>query len=199
MRIKRALLCLLALAACFAAVANGAVDRTDGTITLRGNAMQNVRPFTLLADSNVSWRCGGCAGSNFIFSTKQDIPVNSLGPTTGKSFLPKGRYTGVSVIGTGAWTITMAPAPKRPVRASYVLTGVGGQNVAPFMLTHDSDVIWSCAGCRASNFVFSTNQDIPVNALGPVKGKSFLETGPLHRHQRHGHRPLEDHPQVGAT
>ena len=56
MRIKSALLCLVTLAACFAAVANGAVDRTNGTITLRGNAMQNVRPFTLLADANVSWR-----------------------------------------------------------------------------------------------------------------------------------------------
>lgn len=81
------------------------------------------------------------------------------------------------MIGSGAWTITLAPAPKRPVRASYVLTGVGGQNVAPFVLTHDSDVIWSCAGCKGSNFVFSTSSDIPVNALGPVKGKSFLERG----------------------
>ncbi len=177
MTFKRALLCLLALAAVFAAVASGAADRTTGTITLRGNASQNTRPFTLTVDSNVSWRCGGCAGANFVFSTRQNIPVNSLGPISGKSFLPKGRYTGVSVIGSGAWTITMAPAPKRPVRASYVLTGTGGQNVAPFVLTHDSVVIWSCAGCRGSNFVLSTSQDIPVNALGPVKGKSFLERG----------------------
>jgi hypothetical protein len=177
MRITRALLCLLALTAASAGVANGAVDRSGGTITLRGNAMQNVRPFTLTADSNVSWRCGDCAGANFVFSTKQDIPVNSLGPTSGKSFLPKGRYTGVSVIGSGAWTITLSPAPKRPVRASYVLTGFGGQNIAPVTLTHDSDVIWSCAGCRGSNFVLSTSSDIPVNALGPIKGKSFLERG----------------------
>lgn len=177
MRIKKALLCLLALAAASAAVANGAVDRTSGTVTLRGNGGQNARPFTLTADSNVSWRCGGCAGSNFAFSTRQNIPVNSLGPTSGKSFLPKGRYTGVNVIASGAWTITMSPAPKRPVRPSYVLTGAGGQNIAPFVLTHDSDVIWSCAGCRGSNFAFSTSSNIPVNALGPVKGKSFLEKG----------------------
>ena len=63
------------------------------------------------------------------------------------------------------------------MRRSYTITGVGGQNVAPFTLTHDSDVIWSCAGCKGSNFVFSTESDIPVNALGPVKGKSFLEQG----------------------
>ncbi len=170
------LLCLLALTTS-AAAANAAVDRASGTITLRGNASQNVRPFTLTADSNVLWRCAACAGANFVFSTGRNIPVNSLGPTSGKSFLPKGRYTGVSVIGSGAWTISMAPAPKRPVRGSYVLTGVGGQNVAPFVLTHDSDVVWSCAGCRNSNFVFSTSMDIPVNALGPVKGKSFLERG----------------------
>lgn len=177
MRIRRALPCLLALAAVCATVASGAVDRGNGTITLRGDGMQNVRPFTLAADSTVSWRCAGCAGSNFAFSTNQDVPVNSLGPTGGKSFLPKGRYTGVSVIASGPWTITMGSAPKRPVRSSYVLTGVGGQNVAPFVLTHDSDLIWSCTGCRASNFAVSTDQDIPVNALGPVKGKSFLEKG----------------------
>ena len=168
--------CWRSTATC-AAVANAAVDQTTGTITLTGNAMQNVRPFTLTADSNISWRCGGCAGANFVLSTKQDIPVNSLGPTSGKSFLPKGRYTGVSVIASGPWTVALSPAPKRPVRASYTLTGVGGHNVAPFTLTHDSDVIWSCAGCKGTNFVFSTDSDIPVNALGPVKGKSFLEKG----------------------
>ena len=177
MRITTTLLCLLTVAVVGAAAANGASDRTTGTITLRGDGSQNARPFTLTADSNVSWRCGGCAGANFVFSTSQNISVNSLGPTSGKSFLPKGRYTGVSVIGSGAWTITMSPAPKRPVRASYVLTGAGGQNIAPFTLTHDSDLIWSCAGCRGSNFVVSTSSDIPVNALGPVKGKSFLERG----------------------
>jgi hypothetical protein len=176
MRINWALVSLAALAAVFTAVADSAVDRTSA-ITLRGEGMQNVRPFTLTADSNIVWRCSGCAGSNFVFSTRQDIPVNALGPTSGKSFLPKGRYTGISVIATGPWTITLSPAPKRPLRASYTLTGVGGQNVAPFTLTHDSDVIWSCAGCRGSNFVLSTAQDIPVNALGPVKGKSFLEKG----------------------
>jgi hypothetical protein len=177
MRMKRALVGLLALAAALATAAHGAADQTSGTITLSGNGMQNVRPFTLAADSNISWRCGGCAGSNFVLSTRQDIPVNSLGPTSGKSFLPKGRYTGVSVIASGPWTITMSPAPKRPVRGSYVLTGVGGQNLAPFTLMHDSDVTWSCAGCRGSNFVLSTAQDIPVNALGPTSGKSFLEKG----------------------
>jgi hypothetical protein len=176
--IKKAVFCLLAVAAVSsAAAASGAVERTSASITLRGNSSQNVRPFTLIADSNVSWRCSGCAGANFVFSTRQNIPVNSLGPTSGKSFLSKGRYTGVSVIGNGAWSITMSPAPKRPVRSSYVLSGTGGQNIAPFVLTHDSDVSWFCAGCKGSNFVLSTGQGIPVNALGPVKGKSFLERG----------------------
>ena len=177
MTIKRALICVLVLAATCAAAANGALDQTTGTIKLSGNATQNVRPFTLTADSNISWRCSACAGANFVLSTKQDIPVNSLGPTSGKSFLEKGRYTGVSVIASGPWTVTLSPAAKRPVRRSYTITGVGGQNVAPFTLTDDSDVIWSCAGCKGKNFVVSTDSDIPVNALGPVKGKSFLEKG----------------------
>ena len=51
------------------------------------------------------WSCAGCKGSNFVFSTDSDIPVNALGPVKGKSFLEKGRYTGVSVMATGPWKI----------------------------------------------------------------------------------------------
>jgi hypothetical protein len=164
----------LVLAASLASAGSG---QSNGGITLSGSDGQNVRPFTLSADSNVTWRCAGCSGSNFVLSTDQDIPVNALGPTRGRSFLPKGRYTGVNVIGRGPWSITVTPAPRRPVRSTYVLTGTDGQNLPPFVLTHDSDVLWACSRCRGSNFVLSTDQDIPVNALGPVGGRSFLERG----------------------
>lgn len=85
MRIKGTLLCLSAFAAVFATVASGSVERTSAPVTLRGDGMQNVRPFTLTADSNVSWRCAGCAGSNFVFSTRQNIPVNALGQLAAKA------------------------------------------------------------------------------------------------------------------
>jgi hypothetical protein len=160
-----------------ATVASGGSGRVVGPITLRGTDGQNVRPFTLKADSNIAWRCSGCAGSNFIFATDQGIPVNALGPTRGKSFLQKGRYTGLRVIASGTWSIRITRAPRRPVRSSYVLTGTDGQNLAPFVLTHDSDVSWSCPSCSDANFIFSTDQDIAVNALGPTKGKSFLQRG----------------------
>jgi hypothetical protein len=112
-----------------------------------------------------------------VFSTKQDIPVNALGPTRGRSFMAKGRYTGVSVIASGSWTITLSAAATRPVRRSYTLTGVDSQNVAPFTLTHGSNVIWTCPKCRNNNFVLSSDQDIPVNALGPAHGTSFMAKG----------------------
>jgi hypothetical protein len=146
-------------------------------IVLRGVDSQNVRPFTLRRDSDVSWTCGGCRGSNFVFSTRQDIPVNALGPTRGGSFLERGRYTGVSVTATGAWRITIKPAPARPVRSRYVLTGVDGRNLRPFTLKRDSNITWTCGGCARSNFIVSTDQDIPVNSLSRTRGRSFLERG----------------------
>lgn len=150
-------------------------DTSSQAVVLRGTDSQNVRPFTLTRDFDITWSCPNCAGSNFVLATRQDIPVNSLGPVRGTSFLEKGRYTGVSVTASGSWTITMKPSTPRPVRATYVIRGADAQNVKPFRLTHDSDLIWSCPKCRGSNFIVSSDQDIPVNALGPTKGKSFLE------------------------
>ncbi len=164
-----------------AVVASPAATLASGgkrtALVLRGTDSQNLRPFTLSRDSNIVWRCPGCTDSNFIFSTNQDIPVNALGPTSGRSFLKKGRYTRVSVSGSGAWTITLTAAAARPVRSSYILKGEDGMNVAPFTLTHGSNIVWSCPRCAGSNFIVSTDQDIPVNALGPTHGSSFLERG----------------------
>jgi hypothetical protein len=146
-------------------------------VTLRGVDSVNVRPFTLGRDSDIVWSCPGCGGSNFALSTNQDIPINALGPTHGRSFLERGRYTGVSVMASGSWRITMTPARQVPVRRSYRFTGVDSVNLRPFTLTHGSDIFWSCPRCRGSNFAISTDQDIPVNALGPIHGRSYLERG----------------------
>jgi hypothetical protein len=171
-------LCLAAAVGVFG-IAYAAPGNTSitGTIVLRGVDSQNARPFKLSRDSDVLWSCPGCSGSNFIFSTSQDIPVNALGPTRGRSFLERGRYTHVSISATGRWTITIKPTRPRPVRSRYVLTGVDSMNVKPFTLTHGSNLRWTCRRCRGSNFIISTDQDIPVNALGPTKGRSFLEKG----------------------
>jgi hypothetical protein len=155
----------------------GSAYAAASALVLRGVDSQNVRPFRLATDSDVIWSCPGCRGSNFVLSTDQDIPVNSLGPTMGRSFLERGRYTGVSITASGRWRITMRRAQPRPVRSTYVLTGVESTKIRPFTLTHGSTLTWSCARCRGSNFVISTDQDIPVNALGPTRGKSFLEEG----------------------
>jgi len=72
---------------------------------LRGVDGQNLPPFTLDHDSTLVWSCPGCSTSNFVLNTDQDVPINSLNHAHGTSFLPAGRYTGVSVIATGPWTI----------------------------------------------------------------------------------------------
>lgn len=174
---KRLLSVVLASAAVAIVVATTATARTSGTIVLRGADSQNLAPFRLSRDADVLWSCPGCGDANFIFSTDSDIPVNALGHTHGVSFLAKGRYTGVNVIGSGSWKITLRPAAKRPVARSYVLTGVDSQNLRPFTLTHDSRLSWSCPGCGSSNFIVSTNEDIPVNALNRRSGSSFLGKG----------------------
>jgi hypothetical protein len=155
----------------------GSAYAAPSALVPRGVDSQNARPFRLATDSDVFWSCPGCGGSNFVMSTDKGIPVNSLGPTGGRSFLERGRYRRVSITAIGAWRITIRRAQPRPVRSSYVLTGVESMNVRPFTLTHGSTLTWSCARCRGSNFVISTDQDIPVNALGPTRGKSFLEKG----------------------
>jgi Zn finger protein HypA/HybF involved in hydrogenase expression len=166
------------LAASLAAIgAAGAFSRSAPPLVLRGTDGQNARPFTLTRDANLVWSCPGCRNSNFAVTTNQDIPVNALGPTHGVSFLQKGRYTGVSVTATGPWVIRLSAAAARPVARSYTLTGVDGENVRPFTLTHGSDVIWSCPRCTSSNFAVTTDQDIPVNALGHTHGTSYLEKG----------------------
>jgi hypothetical protein len=63
------------------------------------------------------------------------------------------------------------------VARTYVLTGIDSQNLRLFVLMHDSRVSWSCSGCRNSNFIISTDQDIPVNALNRTSGTSFLSKG----------------------
>jgi phage FluMu protein Com len=131
----------------------------------------------LFRDSDLIWTCPRCSGTNFAVSTNQDIPVNALGPTHGRSFLERGRYTGVSITASGPWTIVPRPAPKMPARASYRFAGVDGQNLRPFTVTHVSDLLWSCPRCRNTNFAVTTNQDIPVNALGPTHGRSYLDRG----------------------
>jgi hypothetical protein len=65
-----------------------------------------------------AWSYPSCADSNFIVNTDQDVPVNALDHTHGVSFLKKGLYTGVSVIGSVSWRITVRPAGKRPVRVA---------------------------------------------------------------------------------
>jgi|RhiMetdeSRZDD1v2_1073273.scaffolds.fasta_scaffold369007_2 hypothetical protein len=168
---------LLVVGATLAVIAPAALAGSDGAVVLRGSDSQNVRPFVLKQDADVAWSCPGCGESNFIFSTDQEIPVNALGVTHGSSFLERGRYTGVSISADGPWTIRMTASKLRPVRRTYTLRGVDSQKVRPFTLTHDSDVIWACGGCSDSNFIFATDQDIPVNALNSTHGKSFLERG----------------------
>jgi len=174
---SRLLACLALSAAVTIAAVSSATARTNGTIVLRGADSQNLAPFKLSRDADVLWSCPGCGDANFIFSTNSDIPVNALNHTHGVSFLAKGRYTGVSVIGSGGWKITLRPASKRPVARSYLLTGVDSQNLRPFTLIHDSKLTWSCPRCSDSNFIVSTSQDIPVNALNRTSGSSFLSKG----------------------
>ena len=155
----------------------GSAYAAPSALVLRGVDSQDARPFRLATDSDVFWSCPGCLGRNFVMSTDKGIPVHSLGPTGGRSFLERGRYRRVSVTASGRWTITIRRAQPRPVRSSYVLTGVESMNIRPFTLTHGSTLTWSCARCQTSNFVVSTDQDIPVNAVGRTRGKSFLEKG----------------------
>jgi hypothetical protein len=75
--------------------------------TLSGVDGSNVKPFTLTHGSRVTWSCPRCHGQNFIFSTGQGGVVNALGPTHGSSYMDRGRYTDVSVIASGPWTITI--------------------------------------------------------------------------------------------
>jgi hypothetical protein len=155
----------------------GSAYAAPSALVLRGVDSQNARPFRLATDSDVFWSCPGCGGSNFVMSTDKGIPVNSLGPTGGRSFLERGRYRRVSITAVGRWTITIRRAQPRPVRSSYVLTGVESMNVRPFTLTHGSTLTWSCTRCQASNFIVATDQNIPVNAVGRTRGKSFLAKG----------------------
>lgn len=146
-------------------------------LVIRGADGQKVRPFSLKRDADVFWTCRGCNNSNFIFTTDQGLPVNALNQTQGRSFLERGRYTGVQIIASGPWTIQIRTTASRPLRSTYTLTGAGGQNVRPFTLTHDSDLIWACPSCSDSNFIISTDQGLPVNALNRTRGRSFLERG----------------------
>ena len=155
----------------------GSAYAASSALVLRGVDSQDVRPFRLASDSDVFWTCPGCLGGYFVLLTDKGIPVNALGPTSGRSFLERGRHGRVRVTATGPWTITIRRAQPRPVRSSYVLTGVESMNIRPFRLTHGSTLTWSCARCQGSNFVVSTDQDIPVNAVGRTRGKSFLEKG----------------------
>jgi hypothetical protein len=155
----------------------GSAYAAPSALVLRGVDSQDARPFRLATDSDVFWSCPGCGGSAFVMSTNKGIPVNSLGPTAGRSFLERGRYRRVSITAIGAWRITIRRSQPRPVRSSYVLTGVESMNVRPFTLTHGSTLTWSCARCQGSNFIISTDQDIPVNAVRRTRGKSFLEKG----------------------
>lgn len=171
-------LCVIGACVAVTGSATGA-SRTTATLVLRGVDSQNIRPFTLAHDSDVLWSCPGCSQSNFIFETNETPGVvNALNHTHGLSFLSRGRYTGVSIVGSGSWTITLRTAAKRPVVHSYVLSGVDSTNVKPFTLTHDSNVIWSCPDCSQSNFIFETNESPGVvNALNHTHGSSFLPKG----------------------
>ena len=156
-----------------------AVATASTNVVLRGVDSQNLAPFTLAKDSNVLWSCPSCSGDNFIMETAEEPGViNALGPTRGLSFLPHGHYTGVSVVGSGNWTITITPARPRPVKSSYMLTGVDSTNLRPFTLTHASKVVWSCPACASSNFIFETSESPGiVNALNHTHGNSYIPKG----------------------
>jgi predicted nucleic-acid-binding Zn-ribbon protein len=153
--------------------------RGTGTVVLRGVDSQNLRPFTLTRGTDVVWSCPGCSSNNFIFETTQAPGVvNALNHTRGISFLARGHYSGVSVVGAGSWTITLRPAATRKVARSYILTGVDSENLRPFTLTHDSTVTWSCPGCSNNNFILETNEAPGVvNALNHTHGSSFMPKG----------------------
>jgi rubredoxin len=179
MRGRLASAVLMAVVLVAVALVSGASAAKQGTIKLRGVDSQNVRPFTLSKDADVAWSCPGCSNSNFIFdATQAPGIVNALNHTHGTSFLARGHYSGVSVAGSGSWTITLRPSVMRPVSRSYLLTGVDSQNLKPITITHDSNVAWSCPGCSQSNFIFDAAESPGiVNALNHTHGTSFLAKG----------------------
>jgi hypothetical protein len=80
--------------------------------------------------------------------------------------------------GSGYWTVVLRPSAKRRAARRYVLTGADGTRLKPITITHDSNVVWSCPGCSASNFIFDTNEAPEiVNALNHAHGNSFIPKG----------------------
>lgn len=63
---------------------------------------------------------------------------------------------------------------------AVVLRGHGSQTVAPFTLSQNSDLIWSCPRCSFFSIEAphaSVYDLLPVNVLRATRGTSFLEAG----------------------
>ena len=150
---------MFAAVATVLAVATTVPASAKQRIVLRGSDSQNVRSFALTRDADVLWSCPGCSSSNFVFSTASDIPVNALNHTHGVSFLKKGRYSGVSVIVSGSWTIRLRTAGSRPLllpvsEGRFLLSGYHSVSFPPeapmdnlFQLPADLPVPIDDGGC----------------------------------------------------
>jgi hypothetical protein len=80
---------------------------------------------------------------------------------------------GVALICAGVASTALAS-----VQGTVVFRGLDVQNLRPFTLSRDADVVWSCPGCSAANFVFDSFQAPGVvNALNHTHGTSFLSRG----------------------
>ena len=81
---------------------------------LKGVGTENIGTIKVPTDSTLRWSCPSCAGVNFIidndFNDGDDITVNGLNQTSGKTVIDAGAYHKVQIITEGqAWTLTITP------------------------------------------------------------------------------------------
>jgi hypothetical protein len=76
-----------------------------------GADTENLGTIHIQHSSELYWSCPGCSDSNFIINVDglNDIAVNSLDATTGKTFVDAGTYHDTTIEGTGAWTLSFHP------------------------------------------------------------------------------------------
>lgn len=82
--------------------------------TFTGTGTENLGTINVPVQSTLHWSCPSCGSANFVISNNindnNQLTVNDLNVTSGKTAVDAGTYSDVQVLTEGqAWTITISP------------------------------------------------------------------------------------------
>lgn len=166
------LACTLSLASTAAGGARGVTDAR-----FSGNGGKTLAPFTVSADSTLSWTNDGDVFQLFNAALTNSGTVNSTA-RRGTTYLPRGRYS-LQVNAIGNWTITIRRGAERPLRlggGAIGFRGNGGKALPPVGVAKGSTLSWSNSGEIFQLFNESLSTDGTVNSQAG-RGTTYLPKG----------------------